>query len=130
MDIIPLPYIKVFTNKEGVIETLCNLNGAPKLECDLLSAFLSSDSDVPEQKLTLVLSNEIKTIAEDVDYERALELYTNPISAEFRLNYHFNKGFSYQWTKEVHSKTIKMAIKNKAVKALDDAINRRFNENS
>lgn len=130
MDIIPLPYIKIFTNKKGVIETLCNLNGAPKLQCELLAGFLTSHSYVENQKSTHVLSNEIESITEDADYERALELYSNPINAEFRLNYHFNKGFSYQWTKEVHSKIIKMAIKNKAVKALDDAINRRFNKNS
>jgi hypothetical protein len=40
LNIIPLPYVKVFTNNKGDIEVLCNLTTPPELECKVLATFL------------------------------------------------------------------------------------------
>lgn len=131
MNIIPLPYVKVFTNKAGDIETLCNLNNAPKLECEVLAALLANPPNTPNQNISLVSSNETGSITEVLtEDEQALELYTSPINAEFRLYKDFKGKFCCQWPKGRHSKIIEMAIMRKAVKALDNAINRLFYKNS
>tara|TARA_R110002060_G_scaffold63320_1_gene72629 strand:- start:480 stop:872 length:393 start_codon:yes stop_codon:yes gene_type:complete len=128
MNITPLPYIKVFTNKEGEIETLCKLNNAPKLECELLASFLSNHKNIPVKNLSLVNSNGTESITqvltEDEEYDRTLELYTSPINVEFRLYKDYEGRYSCKMPKEIHSEVIKMAIMRKAEKALDDAINR------
>jgi hypothetical protein len=134
LNIIPLPYVKVFTNNKGDIEVLCNLNNAPELECALLASYLTNHTITPDQNLSLVPSNGTTTISEvlteDEGYERALDLYTAPVNAEFRICKDFEGRLSCQWPEEAHSEIIKAAIMRKAVKALDNAINRRLDMKS
>jgi hypothetical protein len=134
MDIIPLPYVKVFTNEEGDIEILCNLNNAPELECDVFAMFLINDNYTSDQHLRVISSNGTTSITEvmtvDEEDERALELYTTPINAEFRLYKDFTGKYRFQKPKEAHTETIEAAIMRKALKVVDEAIYSRFHKNS
>jgi hypothetical protein len=127
LDIIPLPYVKVFTNKKGHIEAQCNLNSAPTELCELLASFLTSHEDIPEQKLRLISSNESENFtevqAEEAEYEKALELYSSPINAEFRLTKDFEGRLNCKGSNVPDSEVIRSAILRKSVEAIDEAIN-------
>ena len=119
MKIIPLPYIRIFTNEEGIIEAQNNLNNAPKEECELLASFLSDFENIDEISNTENISD---VITKDEEYERYLKNYTRPVNVEFRLCKNPESGFSCKWPNEVHPKHIILAIKRMAEKALDEAI--------
>ena len=66
----------------------------------------------------------------DEEDERALELYTTPINAEFRLYKDFTGKCRFQKPKKAHTETIEAAIMRKALKVVDEAIYNRFHKNS
>ena len=92
LKIIPLPYVKIFTNTEGVIESVCNLNNAPLFLCDIFYSYLTNHRNLDKKesrKLCLVTQKTVNTITGVVthylDDEKDLEKYSKPINIEFRL---------------------------------------------
>lgn len=108
LKIIPLPYVRIFTNKDGYIETLCNLNNAPLLWCDMLHSFLTDHRDIDNK--------------DSEDSEDTLKQYDKPINVEFRLHRNFEGRFSCQYPKESHPMDIRYALEVRAKLAVDEAI--------
>lgn len=134
MKIVPLPYVKIFTNEEGEIETQCNLNNAPRVLCDLLYCFLIDHRDIGNEAqegiykkhLTLVTQQNTESLYEgmfnNLDYEKALESYSKPIQVEFRLGTNYKGEYICHFPSGSYPMEIRNALEIKAKLSVDEAI--------